>query len=324
MRAANMFAVRFTPTRSRGSIFGCNGQWLASFTTSAPSTPTSISTKSAFAGLSASPKARSTAATGMAARRPEPCGPECRRLCSCRASSAPRSAARCGEPALAASPSNLLSLSLVDKSDVHKLRGVALKLARISSRDRVRRHEFRCVSAKHIIRLAKDRGSTIALKKSSLPVAPPVFEFQGHEASDRDGEIEWPDNGLQIGKAAGKWVEQRDVAVAGGGQCREAEIERRGEFARAGRGGRQVGKSAGGQLPHEAEARPEHRRQAKIHYDRALQTMERNTARRVDRVRHDPSKSRENEYESALVKHARDNRRPPPAERSARRRGRQP
>src|SRR6516164_9664001 len=118
MRAANMFAVRFTPTRSRGSIFGCNGQWLASFTTSAPSTPTSISTKSAFAGLSASPKARSTAATGMAARRPEPCGPECRRLCSCRASSAPRSAARCGEPALAASPSNLLSLSLVDKSDV--------------------------------------------------------------------------------------------------------------------------------------------------------------------------------------------------------------
>ena len=46
----------------------------------------------------------------------------------------------------------------------------------------------------------------------SRPTAAPVFEFHRHEARDRDGEIEWPDNRLQIGKAAREQIERHDVA----------------------------------------------------------------------------------------------------------------
>jgi hypothetical protein len=69
------------------------------------------STKSAFAGHSASLRARSSGELGGAGRSPEPCGP----ACSYRGSSAPPSAERCAAPASAASPSSPLSLSLDDK-----------------------------------------------------------------------------------------------------------------------------------------------------------------------------------------------------------------
>src|SRR5205085_6866399 len=37
--------------------------------------------------------------------------------------------------------------------------------------------------------------------------AAPVLQFHRHEAGNRDGEIELPDNRLQIGQTAGEWVE---------------------------------------------------------------------------------------------------------------------
>ena len=46
---------------------GCSARWPASFITSAPSMPTSISTKSVLAGHNASPKARSSVVPGVAA-----------------------------------------------------------------------------------------------------------------------------------------------------------------------------------------------------------------------------------------------------------------
>ena len=49
-----------------------HARWLASFITSAPSMPTSISTKSASAGRSASPKAKSSGELGTAVNHPHP------------------------------------------------------------------------------------------------------------------------------------------------------------------------------------------------------------------------------------------------------------
>ena len=112
----------------------------------------------------------------------------------------------------------------------------------------------------------------------SLAAATPVFEFHRHEAGHRDGEIEWPYERLQTGKAARERIERQDVAVARGGQRREAEIKHCGELARARRCGWEIGKSAGDQLPYEAEGRREDRCQAQIDDDRTLQTMERDTA----------------------------------------------
>jgi hypothetical protein len=51
-------------------------------------------------------------------KSPEPCGHGCRRRSSCRRSSAPLSGERCASPASAVSPSNPLSLPLLDKSGV--------------------------------------------------------------------------------------------------------------------------------------------------------------------------------------------------------------
>ena len=75
--------------------------------------------------------------------------------------------------------------------------------------------------------------------------AAPVFHFERHEASDRDGEIKLSDNRLQIGQAAGERVDRHDVAVAGRGQGRQAEVEHRGEFVRAPVGAARVAKAAG-------------------------------------------------------------------------------
>ena len=83
--------------------------------------------------------------------------------------------------------------------------------------------------------------------------AAPVFHFERHEASDRDGEIKLSDNRLQIGQAAGERVDRHDVAVAGRGQGRQAEIERRGEFVRAARRRGEGGEGGGAQFPDQAK-----------------------------------------------------------------------
>jgi hypothetical protein len=67
---------------------------------------TSISTKSAFAGRSASSKARSSGEPGAAGRGYKLSGHECRRRFSCRRSSEPPSGERCAAPASAESPSS--------------------------------------------------------------------------------------------------------------------------------------------------------------------------------------------------------------------------
>ena len=78
--------------------------------------PPLFPTKSAFAGRSASSKARSSGEPGAAGRGYEHSGRGCRRRCSCRRkSSAPPSGERCAAPASAASLSSRTSLSLVDK-----------------------------------------------------------------------------------------------------------------------------------------------------------------------------------------------------------------
>jgi hypothetical protein len=41
-----------------------------------------------------------------------------------------------------------------------------------------------------------------------------VCKFQGYEARNRDGEVELPDDCLQIGQAASKWIDRN--ACAGG------------------------------------------------------------------------------------------------------------
>jgi hypothetical protein len=136
---------------------------------------------------------------------------------------------------------------------------------------------------------------------ASLPATASVVEFQRHEASHRNREIEWPDNRLQTGKAARERIERYDVAIARGGQRRKAEIEHRREFAHAGRCGWEIGKGAGDQLPYEAEGICEDYRQAQIYDHRALQPMKRDTAGSVDRVRHDPNQGRQREYEPAVA-----------------------
>ena len=45
-----------------------------------------------------------------------------------------------------------------------------------------------------------------------------VCKFQSYEAGNRDGEIELPDDCLQIGQAASKWIDRNDVPVTRGGQ----------------------------------------------------------------------------------------------------------
>src|ERR1700757_2317652 len=111
-------------------------------------------------------------------------------------------------------------------------------------------NEMRSTAVKPSKRLTRSRASMIAANIGSLSAAAPVFEFHRHKAGDRNGEIEWPDHRLQIGEAARKRIERHDVAVAGRGQCREAEIKHRGEFTRAGRCGWEIGKSAGAKLPY--------------------------------------------------------------------------
>ena len=79
--------------------------------------------------------------------------------------------------------------------------------------------------------------------------AAPVFHLERHEASDRDGKIKLSDNRLQIGKAAGERVDRHDVAVAGRGQGRQAEIEHRREFVGATRRRSEGGEGGGAQCP---------------------------------------------------------------------------
>jgi hypothetical protein len=65
---------------------------------------------------------------------------------------------------------------------------------------------------------------------SELPavVASPAgaaLEFQGHEPRQQRRRVELADDGLEIGQAAGDRMHRHDVAVSGGGQRHEAEID---------------------------------------------------------------------------------------------------
>src|SRR5260370_13467587 len=97
-----------------------------------------------------------------------------------------------------------------------------------------------------------------------------ILYLQRHKAGNRDGEIEWPENRLQIGQAAGERVDRDDVPVAGRGQAREAEIHHRGEFARGARGSRKAGEAGWVQLPDQAEGLGEDRREVQIQHDCTL------------------------------------------------------
>ena len=79
-----------------------------------------ISTRSAFAGRSALSQGRSSGEPGAAGRGSKRSGRAFRRPSNCRRSSGPQQGARCVAPALAASPSNRPSLSLVYKSVTQK------------------------------------------------------------------------------------------------------------------------------------------------------------------------------------------------------------
>jgi hypothetical protein len=67
-----------------------------------------------------------------------------------------------------------------------------------------------------------------------------VLEFQRYEASNRDSEIELPDDRLQIAQATGEWIDRNDVSVTRGGQGGEAEIQHGPDFLRAAQRGKDI------------------------------------------------------------------------------------
>src|SRR3974377_2449719 len=94
------------------------------------------------------------------------------------------------------------------------------------------------------------------------------LRFQGHEAGDRDGEIELSKDRLEIGQAASKRIDRNDVAITGGRQRGEAEIPHAPDFLRAASLYNEIGKGAGAQLPDKGVGRGKDRRETLIDYDR--------------------------------------------------------
>src|SRR5882724_5414186 len=109
-----------------------------------------------------------------------------------------------------------------------------------------------------------------------------VCEFQRYEAGDCDSEIELPDYGLQIGQAAGEWIDRNDVPVTRGGQCGETEIQHGPDLLRAARSGKDIGEGDGAKLPDQAICRGEDRGEVKINYNGTLKAVKCNPARSID------------------------------------------
>src|SRR6516165_11093640 len=76
-----------------------------------------------------------------------------------------------------------------------------------------------------------------------------VGEFHRHEAGNRDGDEELPEDRLKIGQAAGKRIDRNNVAVAGGCQCREAEIQHAPDFFRTPFRRDEIGEGTRAQFP---------------------------------------------------------------------------
>src|SRR5439155_23446979 len=104
-----------------------------------------------------------------------------------------------------------------------------------------------------------------------------------------------PDDRLQIGQAAGEWIDRDDVAVTRGGQRGEAEIQHGRDFLRTAHSGKEVVEGSRAQLPDQAIGRGEERREAQIKYDRPLKAVRCNTARSIDRNRYYPGHRGERE-----------------------------
>src|SRR5260370_21769050 len=130
-----------------------------------------------------------------------------------------------------------------------------------------------------------------------------VCEFQGYEAGNRDSEVELPDDRLQIGQAAGEWIDRDDVPVTRGGQRGEAEIQHGRHFLRTARSGKEIDEGARAQLPDQAKGRGEDRREAQIKYDRTLKAVKCNPTGSIDRVRYYPSQRGEGENVAAAAEH---------------------
>src|SRR5215469_15585053 len=52
----------------------------------------------------------------------------------------------------------------------------------------------------------------------------PVLQFHRYQAGNGDSEEELADDGLEIGQAAGQWIDRNDVAVTRRGQRGKTEI----------------------------------------------------------------------------------------------------
>lgn len=145
-------------------------------------------------------------------------------------------------------------------------------------------------------------------EKSDCRLAAAACDFQGHEAGDRDGEIELPEHRLEIGQAAGERVDRHDVAITGRGQGREAEIKHCRHFAEVARGGSEIGKGGRAQLPNQAKRRGKDSPKIQLYHGRALKAVQGDTARRINRKSHHPGQRREGNDIAAAAKHACSNR----------------
>ena len=137
-----------------------------------------------------------------------------------------------------------------------------------------------------------------------------VCQFHSYKASNRDGEVEWSNNRLQIGEAAGERIDRNDVSVAGRSQGREAEIQHVAHLLRLPRWGNEIGEGAGIKLPNQAVGRCENCCKAQVNYDRALKAVKGNSAGGIDGMCYDPGQRRKDENVAASAKYLHRYRRP--------------
>src|SRR5262249_38165276 len=124
-----------------------------------------------------------------------------------------------------------------------------------------------------------------------------------HEAGNRDRDEELPEDRLKIGKAARKWVDRNYVAITGGCQRGEAEIQHASDFLRAASLDNEISESARAQFPDQAISRRENTREVQIHHDSALKPTKSNASRRIDRMPHNPSQGRKGEDITAAAEY---------------------
>src|SRR5215468_2887027 len=130
-----------------------------------------------------------------------------------------------------------------------------------------------------------------------------IRELHRHEAGHRDGDEKLPEHRFEIGQTAGKWVDRNDVAITGGCQRGEAEIQHAPGFLRAASLDNEIGKGARAQFPDQAISRREDTREVQIHHDGALKPTKSNASRRIDRMPDNPSQGRKGEDITATAEH---------------------